>query len=284
MVKAILFYISILVAALVLYGCGSSSSTLRGVNVTEVPDTRVHTINEASNEADVDLRLSALFRLEQHQSNADPVLLNARAVTHLQRGDHGQAIGLLREAIAVVLAKEHYMVSTINVRDQIAHQYTGSPVYTMKMSDIRPILRAMRTEIQQGRSNRVASAIMYGNFDVSTPILYPNSNANALVLQALHELSGTGAFSPTLISYIDPAKNLEEQQQTQIQILSENLITAGILHMDMAVITEAVALAETVPVRLQTQRLRYVIGTAKYLANQDDWTDYVAVGHRQMFR
>lgn len=276
-------YIYVIVVLLISCGCSSSTSISSGMRVNEVPDTRVTAINNASEESDLDLRLRKLFRLQQHQENIDPVLLNARAVTHLQRGDHSQAIELLREAASTVTARNHYLVSTNILKDMIAHTYTGTPVYQITESDMRQVLRAMKTEILQGRKNHVANTIMYGNFDVSTPILYPNSNAIALVLQALHEQSETEAFGPLLISYLDPANDLEKQINNQVQVLAENMITAGILDMDVSVIIEAVELAETVPLKFQTTRLRYVVGTAKYLVEQEDWIEYVTIRHRSMF-
>lgn len=276
-------YIYVIVVLLVSCGCSSSTSISSGMRVNEVPDTRVTAINNASEESDLDLRLRKLFRLQQHQENIDPVLLNVRAITHLQRGDHSQAIELLREAASTVTARNHYLVSTNILEDMIAHTYTGTPVYQITESDMRQVLRAMKTEIIQGRTNLIANTIMYSNFDVATPILYPNSNAIALVLQALHEQSETQAFGPLLISYLDPANDLEKQIYNQVQVLAENMITAGILDMDVSVIIEAIALAETVPLKFHTTRLRYVVGTAKYLAGQEDWSEYVAMRHRRMF-
>lgn len=276
-------YIYISVALLLLRGCSSSTSILNGMRVNEVPDTRITVINNASKESDLDLRLRDLFRLQQNQENLDPVLLNARAVTHLQRGDHSQAIGLLREAATAVTARNHYLVSTTMLENMIAHTYTGTPVYQITESDMRQVLRAMKSEIIHGRTNHVANTIMYGNFDVATPILYPNSNAIALVLQALHEQSETEAFGPLLISYLDPANDLEKQIYNQVQILAENMITAGILDMDIIVITEAIALAEEVPLKFHSARMRYVVATAKYIAGQEDWSEYVAMRHRRMF-
>jgi hypothetical protein len=277
-------YIGLILSFFILQSCGSSSSTLKGVSVSEVPVSRVTAINQAASEADVDVRLSMLFRLEHHQSNPDPILLNIRAVTHLQRGDHNQAIGLLREAVQSVLLRNQYLVSNTPVRGAISHNYSGSPIYKMSFSDMRPILSAMKAEMYQGNSSRIANIMLHANFDVSTPIIYPNSNANALVLQALNELSDNGAFGPWLITYINPSENLEEQYYLQVQILAENLITASLLQMDVPVISEAIKLVETIPVSLQTERLRYVIGVSKYLIGESNWSEYIAIRYRSMFR
>ena len=274
-----------ILATLVFFatGCGGGSSLMvDGQKATEVPDRQVERMASIASIEESGERVDNLEQLFEYGGN-DPVMYNLQGIIMMADGEHSRAADFFREAAeAIKNGEQLYVNSSSNLPDKLAFPARdGHKPGSIHSDD--SIVRTLKIYIERDHEFRLVSNLRKWPGELPAPPVYQHSGLNGVALEVINAQTHVEAFKPLLIDYIDKNIDVDRQQMKMLNVVSHNMVTAGLLEGDKDIIAEGKSYFRDIPETLHSRTTRYVVGLGIYMLDEAGWQELVPSRDQAMF-
>jgi len=288
MKRTIKFTLLVVVALLLLPGCYTSSRVISdGCNQTLVSNSWVNAVTEAAQKPTVSEQLSVFERLAGSRNCLnEPVLLNLYGLSLLRAGQH--QLGYEQLSKAVNLVNEGSLRATTADVESIRLRHTYNYSGNTNQSNEATILAAFR-ELFEAKNNgrntsnielKLVDALMERPGFTPYPPYFAESGTPGIILETLNEIA-PDHFRPEIAWYIQPNQNRSMARNQNAAAIRSNMILAGILNQDQAMIDEALSAIENESITRLEVRSKIALGLYIRQQNPDQFTTTTT---RNLFR